>query len=749
MAGSSYEYVIAMVDKLSGPAQTAAQRIATMTDTLARQATAIDASKKALAALDTSTAAGAATRDAATAAIAKQELALTKQADAIRKAVAAEDSLAAKAARASSPPPGTAPPVAPGVPALKVPPIDTKPVDDLKRHTFDAAQAMTVGKETIGAAVAGMKSAITSLASGDVKGAFEGATEAVAGFAKSLDLVVPGLGEVASALVSVTGGAAGLTAGLVVSATKFAIASSEAKTAALAQWSALGEGKITGAQVNAMLEELRSQTGLAKDTLAPFTTEFLRMGVTGKAALEGLTKSAALAEATITGGGDAFAKLYRQVNAAAEGGQRLQIPYKKLASQLDAVGLNAGDIAKSMGIPIAKLETGLKAGTIDAKAFGLAMQDAIAKKGAGPMEALADSADNIGKLFKDYLGDLFADLGKSVQPFMGALKDAVSVLDSKTSPLGAALKTGIGGAMRWIFETLTKLVPVAREFFWGLVVLALKAYIAIAPIVLKFKAFLQSAEGMRAMHAVWTALVTVLTVVGVVIGAVVAFLASMAAIAVVVGVAVWNLIAAVGGFINSVVQGMVGIEAAIFGTLASIAGVVGNLLAPVADAFASVWDSVKEIFSPPNALAIATSLIDGLVGGITAGAARVADALKNVGKGAVDAVTNVLGIHSPSKVMAELGGHTSEGFARGVDSGADRAQNAVAAVVAPPTATPAASGGGGGGPITVNVGGLQLTIGAGVDEHAAQKIAELLPAAITKAFEELAMQLGGAIGGGS
>ncbi len=108
----------------------------------------------------------------------------------------------------------------------------------------------------------------------------------------------------------------------------------------------------------------------------------------------------------------------------------------------------------------------------------------------------------------------------------------------------------------------------------------------------------------------------------------------------------------------------------------------------------------------------------------------------------------ILGIASPSKVMAELGGHTAEGFAQGVDGGSDRSQGALNAAVAPPAAGPSGGGGGGGGGVTINVGGLSLTVGAGASKETAAQIAELLPSAIARAFEEVALQLGGAVGGG-
>jgi phage-related protein len=741
MAGGAYEYTIALVDKISAPARAATSALGG----LKTQLSAVESLK-----------------------------APTAPAAAATAPASAATSVGGAAA-------------------------DTAPAKALGSSWTEAADAIKTGEAIIGGAITGIRTAVTSLASGDVTGAISGLTDSFASLAKTLDLVAPGLGEIASAAISVAGGVAGATVGIVTSLAKFTIASTEAKRASLAQWDALGEGKISGAQVDSMLDDLRKSTGLTKESLAPLTTGFLRMGITGKGALESLTTAAAAAEATNAGGGEAFTKLFQKVNAAAEGGQKLKIPFKQLQAQLIATGLNAQDLATAMGKPLKEVEDGLKGGTLDARSFGDAMQKAITTKGAGPLAAMASSAENLGNMLKEYIGDMFNDLGKDVAPFMSAVREAFGVLDSKASPLGASLKATIGDAMHKIFETLTKLVPVAREAFWTLVVYALKAYIAIAPIVIKIKDFITSATGMKLLSTAFEALWTALKAVGVVIGVVIAVVGTLLAVSVAMGIAVWNVISyfvkagvAAGEFVGKVIGSVVALYASIIGWFVKLGARILTALSPIFDvvsdlfgqvvsvimtvldpviafvqsvwdgivgafsaagdtimgALSSVWDSIASAFSPDKAIEIANSLIDGLVGGIAGGAAHVADALKNVGQGAIDGVKGLLGIHSPSAVMMELGGHTAEGFAQGVDSGAGRAQGAITDAVAPPSAAPAGGGSGGGsGGVTIDVGGITLTVGAGASKETAAQIAEVLPAALTKAFEEIAIQMGGATGG--
>lgn len=60
-------------------------------------------------------------------------------------------------------------------------------------------------------------------------------------------------------------------------------------------------------------------------------------------------------------------------------------------------------------------------------------------------------------------------------------------------------------------------------------------------------------------------------------------------------------------------------------------------------------------------------LIDGLVNGITAGLGKVKSAITGAGGAAVDWFKQKLGIHSPSRVFAELGGDTMAGLSQGLE----------------------------------------------------------------------------------
>ena len=99
----------------------------------------------------------------------------------------------------------------------------------------------------------------------------------------------------------------------------------------------------------------------------------------------------------------------------------------------------------------------------------------------------------------------------------------------------------------------------------------------------------------------------------------------------------------------------------------------------VKDAFTSMFDKIqptldKFIDSIQNWASdlkerfggVASNILDGLKNGLKKGASTVWDTLVNIGKTVIDAICNILGIHSPSTVMEEVGENTIQGFINGI-----------------------------------------------------------------------------------
>lgn len=69
---------------------------------------------------------------------------------------------------------------------------------------------------------------------------------------------------------------------------------------------------------------------------------------------------------------------------------------------------------------------------------------------------------------------------------------------------------------------------------------------------------------------------------------------------------------------------------------------------------------------PAQMAEMGRAMIDGLIGGIRARIAAAGEAIKSVGVAVRDAFKGLLGIRSPSRVFAEMGGNLSEGLALGM-----------------------------------------------------------------------------------
>ena len=161
-------------------------------------------------------------------------------------------------------------------------------------------------------------------------------------------------------------------------------------------------------------------------------------------------------------------------------------------------------------------------------------------------------------------------------------------------------------------------------------------------------------------------------------------------------------------------NGLTGIVSGVLGLVQGIvSGMLSTIGALIRGAASGLWDA-------------ATAMMQGLTNGIRAAAGAVWEAITGVVSGAIDKVKNFLGIHSPSRVFAEIGQQTGAGLVQGILSTRSivaKAGLALAAASVPPpgkfpsptaptpSPTPA--------PITVNInGGLidRSTIDRLVDE---------------------------------
>lgn len=104
-----------------------------------------------------------------------------------------------------------------------------------------------------------------------------------------------------------------------------------------------------------------------------------------------------------------------------------------------------------------------------------------------------------------------------------------------------------------------------------------------------------------------------------------------------------------------------------------------NIVTSVSTSCTNIWTKIKEIWDRItvflkgiNLFDIGKNIIEGMINGIGSMANAVMDKVKAIGDGITDKIKSILGIHSPSRVLWELGMYTGEGLALGIESTQDR-----------------------------------------------------------------------------
>lgn len=117
--------------------------------------------------------------------------------------------------------------------------------------------------------------------------------------------------------------------------------------------------------------------------------------------------------------------------------------------------------------------------------------------------------------------------------------------------------------------------------------------------------------------------------------------------------------------------------------------IIAGLKKGITDAISSVTETAKKILSAIKSafdnfslFDIGKNLIQGLINGVNNMIETAKNAVANVGNAVIDKVKNVLGIHSPSTVFAEIGGYIDQGLANGITAAIPYVATAMQGVVA-------------------------------------------------------------------
>lgn len=505
----------------------------------------------------------------------------------------------------------------------------------------------------------------------------------------------------------------------VLAGAEFTLEAVQEKQAAQNMFRAMAGGKEAGDQLFEMMEGLAKELPQTKDQLTAWSKEFTAMGVLDQSALRNELKATASAAALMgDSGAEAFTTLSRKIQEAMLSTGKIKLGEKQLAG-FAAMGVNVADVADAMNMSVKDLSDGLKKGTVDATKFNDALTGALIEKGAGPLGKMFGKMETIVAKFKEAIGDMFEDV--DIEPFVGAMRSLLEIFDQSTTT-GQMLKSVFSGFFTSFFVWTGKAITSAKHFFLDMIILGLKAYIAIKP---------------------WIPLLKTLGMVIAVAGGI--FLLTFAP-------AVWAGVVALGALIASAA-----VAAAPFLAMAAvIVGVyeafmhwedikvyvsgwvkdLGTMLFDLADSFTSWAATATE------------NLINGLVSGISNGAQWVYDSIANLAKGAMAAFKKTLGIASDSKEFIKLGGFTASGYTRGLVAANDNVSDAASGLAESAMAGASGKSDTAVSPaVSASVPGLTVNIapGAIVINGADGNAAELTEHALTLILEKVALAQGLAV----
>lgn len=424
--------------------------------------------------------------------------------------------------------------------------------------------------------------------------------------------------------------------------------------------------------VRQTIKSLAGETGLAENQIQKLGAGLLAAGESG----EGLARSlrvATLAERALGAGG--AATYTTLVKAAADATKAAQ------------------DAAEKTGAVPKELKKRVADATAAVERFAATAETKLGGIVARQMLGLEAQGDRLKKNIASVFGGLNIDL------VLAGVSRLVSLFDTTTAS---------GKTLKFLFETIFQplidraetAAIVIEAFALGFLKGLLKIFIAAKPTIKALGEIFgfddkSLAETLTDAGKLGEKVAAVVVALAVVFGVVLAAALGVVALAFVALVAPVYVLIKVVGFLadafRSVIAFFTETDFVALGSDA-IGGIASGIMAKItaiADAIRSVFQPAIDFVKGIDYAQVGKDIILGLVHGVTQSGPMIVGALKGVVSDAISAAKSALGIASPSKVFAELGVNTGEGFERGIARAAPAAHEAVTALVAPPAATDA------------------------------------------------------------
>lgn len=280
---------------------------------------------------------------------------------------------------------------------------------------------------------------------------------------------------------------------------------------------------------------------------------------------------------------------------------------------------------------------------------------------------------------------LFSQMGAAWQQIAPGLLEAVGAAAGAICDILVAsapyLMAGAMQAFTFILQALTEvagqLTEAAPQILQGLV----DGFVANAPALFAAAQglFMAIVDGVVAIIPTLAAALP--QIIDVFISGLPGFVGTLLSAAVNLFVAIVNaipiilpgLIGNIGNLIGTVVSNLPGFIGALLGAavtlFTAIVTAVPQIIGSLLSAVGNLLNQAKNAITSFDLSSAGRAFIQGFVNGVSGLAGWVVDKVCGVFNGVVGAVKALLGIHSPSRVMAGLGGYTVDGFVVGIAGG--------------------------------------------------------------------------------
>lgn len=346
---------------------------------------------------------------------------------------------------------------------------------------------------------------------------------------------------------------------------------------------------------------------------------------------------------------------------------------------------------------------------------------------------LADPAfmDGVSSMFTG-LSDAVTALAPSLGvlgPLLGTVAETVGVLAATIGPLLGTLLEQLAPVLQELLVGLQPIIPLVGEQLAS-------ALLAAAPVIATVVEALVSwmaanpelAATIIAVGAVVAPLLAGLVSLVSVIAPIVSAFSAMAPVVAALVSPVGAVIVAVGALVAGFAYAYSHFEGFRNG-VDDVRAAIGNFIAEVIQratelpgALAAIPEQVGSFFTGlrTDFFNIGQNLMQGFIDGIGGMVNSVKDTVGGVFGGIVGQTRGLLGIHSPSRVFAQLGRYTGQGFTAGIASQEAHVQMAMASLVTPPAVGDIAPPGGPGAAGGAVAGGGTINIYNPVQEKRAE-----------------------------